>query len=308
LDELDRKLIIQLYSNSRQSNRQLAMNLEVDEATIRRRIRYLVSSGAMILTALPDLTTFGLPVRGHLVVRADHTKIEQIGEQLCQIPCLRFIARCAGSADMVIRGDFESLDSMMNLVINNIGKIEGVSFIETMIECQRLKFVYNRVGITSFSEKPKPEKEIKLSSVDHQLILLLQKDARSPLKELAQQIGVSNATISRRIRDLVNAGVITLSAITDNTKVGYPIRCSVRIETDPSRTMEVAKLLTQYPQVTYVALVSGPIQILAGMQLISADELSDFVDKELNKIRGTVRIEVLTYLKLLKRHLSWLQE
>jgi len=306
VDELDNKIIAEMQYNPRQSNRNLSKILSIDEATVRRRVDNLVSSGSLILTVLPDLTRLGYPIYAHFIIGADHSRIDVIGQQLFNLPELRFVATCAGPADFSVRGNFATLETMMAFNTNAIGKIEGISSIETMIECRQLKSTHNRIGISSNYKKPVPGRTVTISESDRRLILQLQKDARTPLKELAETIGVSNATVSRRIKELVGAGVIELAAVPDNAKVGFPVRCSVRIATEPSKVNEVADSIAVYPQVSYLALISGPVQILAGMHLTSADELSWFVENVLNKIDGTRKIEPLIYLKILKREFSWL--
>ncbi|HXY74343.1 MAG TPA: Lrp/AsnC family transcriptional regulator [Dehalococcoidales bacterium] len=308
IDELDTKLIVELQRDSRQSNRRLATFLGINEATVRRRIQYLVSSGTIILTAVPDLSMLGYPLRVHFIISVEHSRIDDVGRNLRKIPSLRFIATCVGTADFVARGNFESLDSLVDVTAREIGKIEGINQIDSLIESKRLKFTYHRIGVSAITKKKQPNCVIHINETDRRLILLLQKDARTPLKELTKQLGLSDSTVSRHIRDLVSSETIELTAIPDNSKVGYPIRCSLRIATVPSMIMEIAESIAQYSQVSTVVIVSGPVQILVGMHLASADNLSKFVETELNKIKGIRGIEVLTYLKILKNNYSWLQE
>ena len=60
--------------------------------------------------------------------------------------------------------------------------------------------------------KKKPR---QLDDVDKQIILALQKDARTPFKLIARQLGVSEGTVSNRYNRLMKDGILKLEAKID---------------------------------------------------------------------------------------------
>ena len=301
--DLDRRIVEELIRNPSQTNRCIATSLGVTENTIRRRIEQLVSSGDLIFTVLPNLKKLGFPIRAYILLHVDHLKIRDIADLICKKPCLRFVSHCIGFADIYARGDFASLESMSDFVVDEIGKISGISRIDTKVICKELKREYSYITTTP------PEiqtTDISMNKVDLKLIQQLQKNARATLKELSHEIGVSDATIHRRIKDLVSSGTIEFRAIPSDRTIGYSAESFIGIRTELDQTRNVAEMLAQYHEARYVGYLSGPLQILAGIHASSTENLSEFATRELINIKGIIEVKTLTFLKVLKQNFTWI--
>jgi len=60
-----------------------------------------------------------------------------------------------------------------------------------------------------------------LDAVDRQIISLLQQDGRTSNVEVASQVGVSEATVRKRLDRLLDEGVVRITAVPNATKVGF---------------------------------------------------------------------------------------
>ena len=70
--------------------------------------------------------------------------------------------------------------------------------------------------------------------IDKQLVQLLCKNARTPLKTLAETVGLSSPAVSTRIARLENTGLITgYSARISLPAAGCPIKAYVSLEILP---------------------------------------------------------------------------
>ena len=58
-----------------------------------------------------------------------------------------------------------------------------------------------------------------IDSLDEQLITLLGEDASKSSKALAKQLNVSQATIRRRIKDLMNSGALRIVGVVEPEKI-----------------------------------------------------------------------------------------
>jgi len=309
MDELDRLIITELQHDPRQSIKKLSQTIGVAKDTIRRRIDNLVSSETLILTALPNLNVLGYPLRVIIWIDAECSKIEEIANQLCQMPFIGFVSYSIGSGKLYIRGNFPSTPSMINFITERLGRIEGILFIDTMIEFEEIKRVNIRLGMPQLYRQEVPQiAQIEINKNDIFLIRKLQKDARASLKELAQYIGVSQMTIHRRIQELVNSGTIEFTAILNTDKIGYPAICNARVQTKPAQIRHVADKIAEFPQIHYVGIISGPGQLLIGIHSPSIETISDFLTHELNKIDGVVKVESFSFMKILKQTFTWLSE
>ena len=308
LDELDNKLLLELQRDPRKSNARLAKSLGIAEPTVSRRIEHLVSSGGIIFTALPDMKWFGFQTSAYIGLKINEpAKIPQITEQLCQSPDLRAVSSCEGYADLFVAGDFKSDEALADFITEYLGKIDGISHIDAMVELKHVKQrTFGRIDSRDMKRNITRREDVVVDDIDRRLILELQKDCRAPLKKLARAVDMSEPTVHRRIKHLIASGVIELTA-TAYSKSTNSIRGFLAIEADMSKLLRVAKSIGRYPEVEFVGIFSGPSQILVGIRASSREQLSDFTTQVLAKTRGVVRISWMIYMKLLKQNFSWLQ-
>jgi DNA-binding Lrp family transcriptional regulator len=136
-----------------------------------------------------------------------------------------------------------------------------------------------------------------MDALDHALIALLRKNARSPVATLAKKLGVSRGTISNRIARLENDGVI----------VGYTVRLrpdarpdeirawmSIAIEGNETRVV-IASLLGE-PGVAELHDTNGRWDLLAELRAANLAELSQVLER-IRLIRGISNTETSFHLK-----------
>jgi DNA-binding Lrp family transcriptional regulator len=311
MDELDRRLIIELQANPRKSNARLAKSLGIAEHTVSKRIKHFVSLDELIFTALPDMKRFGYPTSAYIGLKiTQNTRSFAIAEQLCQSPDLRWVSTCEGFADLIIRGEFTSDEELADFVTDYLGNIEGISRIDTMVELKKVKrrtfsSLRNRDATRMTAQQTG---DIVIDAVDRRLILELQKDSRAPLKKLAQTVDMSEMTVSRRIKNLVASGAIELTAILNTSKSGYPAHGIIGIEAEIPELARVAESIACHPQISFVGIYSGPVQIIAGIHASSPEDFLYLVTQELVKTEGIIRLDLLIHSKVFKQVFSWLQQ
>jgi Lrp/AsnC family transcriptional regulator for asnA, asnC and gidA len=133
MDNLDRRLIVELEKDPRTSNTELAKVLATSESTVRRRINRLVSSGTIILTAVPDPFKVGYKTIAFIALQVQLSKIEKVAEQLADYPEVHYLCLCAGSTDIVIWVLVRSAEELSDFIVKKLGIIDGIVRSETMI-------------------------------------------------------------------------------------------------------------------------------------------------------------------------------
>jgi DNA-binding Lrp family transcriptional regulator len=312
MDKLDSTIISELQKNLRQSNRRIAQSLGVDEHTIKKRIENLVSSGAIILAALPNLKRLGYQNHVFMILEVTTSILDDVGKKLCQLPQLGYVGYCAGFSKFYVRGDFPTLESLSKFIKEDLGKISGINSFEIIIELQQLKSLSTELtgkSVTRFSDTSlSPKRNKTIDDLNRRLILELQKNARAPLKELANIVGVSPMTIQRHIKYLVENETVDFTAIPNNGTLGYPVIAFVRIQTDPATIGHAAESFAKYSQIHYVGITAGPTQILVTLHGQSHQEISELIKSELSVISGVVGIESFVFLVTLKQTYTWIQD
>lgn len=101
----------------------------------------------------------------------------------------------------------------------------------------------------------------QLDDIDKRILNILQDDATTPLKTIAESVHVSTATAQRRIAQLGEAGIIDRQvAIVSPDKVGYDLTVLVMVKMAHSNTSmqhRFERLIVKQPQVVSCYEISG---------------------------------------------------
>lgn len=143
-----------------------------------------------------------------------------------------------------------------------------------------------------------------LAPVDLAIIDALQHDARQPLTGLAERIGLSEASVRRRVKALVDADVIALTAVADPGVFGLAALAWLGLSVEAARVPAVADALVELPQVDYAVITGGELNVMAEAACTTTDELYDLV-LSVRALPGVIRTETFPYLRLLRQNFEW---
>jgi len=131
--------------------------------------------------------------------------------------------------------------------------------------------------------------EVKIDSIDRQLLELLHQDSSTPVNTLARYLGLHPSTVSYRIRKLKKSGVIKKFTVSvDWRKLGKHVEAALLISCSPKNVHKVASILTDYEEVIEVHSLTGFSDILAMVTLKDMAEYKGFVE---NRLGGIPEIE-----------------
>lgn len=139
-----------------------------------------------------------------------------------------------------------------------------------------------------------------LDKLDKELIDLLQADGRASNIELARKTGVSEGTIRRRFRALVDEGIIRVAALPDPAKLGKATAALVGLQVDPAQVDPAAEQLAQLADVQYVSITTGAYDIFVWVAVASPEDLSAFLRARVGSIPGVRRTETFVNLAIKK--------
>jgi len=137
----------------------------------------------------------------------------------------------------------------------------------------------------------------KIDKIDRSIIKLLTKDGRMSAADIARTIGhVTDRTVSYRIKQLIENGVMKIVPFFNPEALGYTITADLSIQTEPKMLIQVAKAVAKLQPVIYVAIVAGDRDIAATVHVASVQELQRFITETLLNISGVqrTRSQILT--------------
>ncbi len=140
-----------------------------------------------------------------------------------------------------------------------------------------------------------------MDELDLKIIGLLQRDGRASNATMAQELGVSEGTVRRRLWRLVQEDVIKITAVPNIEKMGYAATALVGVQTRPGKADDVAESLARLEEVHYAAVTTGAFDVFLWVGLESAQRLGDFVHTKLAAVEGVQRTETFINLAIKKR-------
>lgn len=132
------KLLYELTQDANISVPTLSKKLGINASVLYSRIKRLVKKKLIKkFTILIDDSLLGIGVKATVGINRDPKQKDIIYKSLMDIPEVTTISEVTGRFDMMIRVYAESLEALHTVVIEKIGKVEGIQNTETFVELQK---------------------------------------------------------------------------------------------------------------------------------------------------------------------------
>jgi len=139
---------------------------------------------------------------------------------------------------------------------------------------------------------------VKIDGIDKKILRYLMQDARTPILEIARNIGISGAAIHQRLRKLEKSGLIAGSKFVINPKIlGYTTMAYIGIFLDKAMSNPAAvKALEKIPEVLECHYTTGNWSILIKVLCRDNEHLMHVLNRDIQQIEGVSRTE--TFISL----------
>ncbi|MBR3795380.1 MAG: Lrp/AsnC family transcriptional regulator [Clostridia bacterium] len=119
-----------------------------------------------------------------------------------------------------------------------------------------------------------------MDNIDRKILTILQENARTPLKIIAEQVFLSSPAVSARIERLESAGYITgYQAQLSCAAMGYQIKAFISLDVEPSQKPEFYPYIARCPNVMECSCVTGDYSMLIKVGFRTTQELDQFVNQ-----------------------------
>ncbi len=140
-----------------------------------------------------------------------------------------------------------------------------------------------------------------MDELDRRIISLLQMDGRASNAKIAREVGVSEGTVRRRLRRLIQEDVVKVIAVPNLEKLGYATTALIGLQTGPGKSDAVAEEIAKLEEAHYVAITTGAYDVFIWAGLESAESLGTFLRTKIGTIEGVQRTETFVNLAIKKR-------
>lgn len=119
-----------------------------------------------------------------------------------------------------------------------------------------------------------------MNNIDRKILTILQDNARTPLKVIAEQVFLSSPAVSARIERLEAAGLITsYQAQLSAAAMGYQIKAFISLEVEPRQKPEFYPYIEKCPNVMECNCVTGDYSMLLKVCFHTTQELDQFINQ-----------------------------
>lgn len=145
----------------------------------------------------------------------------------------------------------------------------------------------------------------QVDDLDRQIIRILQEDGRESNVEIARLLGLSEATVRKRLDRLVSEHIIRPTVFPDLAHLGLETGTLVAFQVDLNRIGPIAERLANLPQVRSVYYTTGEYDLFIEAVFPSNRELLHFLTVEIAAIEGIRKSATFHILKRVKEQADW---
>jgi DNA-binding Lrp family transcriptional regulator len=147
---------------------------------------------------------------------------------------------------------------------------------------------------------------VNLDDVDRRIIVLLQEDGRMSARDISRRLGdIGDRAVRYRIERLLRSGVISVIAVVDSSRIGYPVLGDVIIELPSANVRDALTALAEDELVCYLGadLERGTITL----QIAARDEYEyrAWVSALLKRLDGAALVKSTVVRQVAKGSDQW---
>lgn len=135
-----------------------------------------------------------------------------------------------------------------------------------------------------------------IDEIDQKLIELLMSNSRQSSRVLASKLGLDDSTIRRRVKKLVENGVVFYSVLPNPDVLGFPVRAILALNADPGKISEIIEVLSKIKEIKWISPTTGRFDIILFVWFNSIEAIYDFIEKTVGKINGVRNAETFVCL------------
>jgi Lrp/AsnC family transcriptional regulator, regulator for asnA, asnC and gidA len=143
-----------------------------------------------------------------------------------------------------------------------------------------------------------------LDEIDRRIIDQLQEEGRRPYTRIAEAVGISEASVRERVGALTRTGVIQIVAATSPIALGM-IQAFISVRVAGAGLEQAAERIASIPEVDYVAVCTGPRDLLVGAVCRDNQHLLEVVTNGIREVEGVVETDTAVVLTELKDSYRW---
>ena len=144
-----------------------------------------------------------------------------------------------------------------------------------------------------------------LDEKDRAIISYLQYDGRIPYTRIADELDITEGSVRRRVKRLMDSGQLQIVGIVEPKEMGWNEAGMIGINVQANLISEVAEEIAQLPEVSYLFQAAGEFDLFAEVYCKDREHFVYFLNEKLQKTPGVTRTQSFLILKMHKLSYRW---
>jgi Lrp/AsnC family leucine-responsive transcriptional regulator len=306
IDDVDRRIVAELATDGRRSNRDVARALGRSERVVGERLRRLHDLGVMRIVTAVDLQAAGYETVINVGVRVTGRIVEDVARDLAAHPQVLSVLLMSGAIDIEIVVAARDQAALTRLVEQTLCRIPGIQSLSPSLRLRVLKVAPGMAPLVAPTGAPLDfPHDSPLDTTSRSLIHELWRDPQATNQAIAQRLQSSETTVRTRLADLRARGVVRITALS-NLRVGeHLVFAAIGLDVASGELETVAAGLAGIDEIRFAVTVLGRHQVLAMAVAPSAAALAELAHARLSRLRGVTRAEATLALGFVKHDYRW---
>lgn len=313
LDETDAALVHALQIAPRAPWTLVGRALGVNPATAARRWQRLREAGIAWVTAYPALSVAGDLSAAFIEVDCESSVRHALAARLARDPRIASVETVGSGRDLLLTVIATHVQAMAVLMLDELGRIDGVRstrlHLVTAFYGEGNRWRFGALGPDQqkcLGAASRPLRRVSTFPADARaLVVALASDGRRPASELADIVGTSPSTVTRRVQTMVQGGVLSLRCEVANVVGGWPVTANYWGRVPVQFLERTAKLLTAMPEIRLCVGVTGATNLMLTAWLRSAADTLRLERQLVDRCPDLQLVDRAVTLRMSKR-MGWL--
>jgi Lrp/AsnC family transcriptional regulator, regulator for asnA, asnC and gidA len=141
LDAANRAIVESLQQDGRRAYSQIASDIGLSEAAVRRRVQQLRANGVIQIVAVTDPLQLGFTRQAMIGITVEGD-VRAVAAKIVPLSEVEYVVMCAGSFDLLVEVVCEDDERLLHILNDSIRSIPGVRSTETFMYLKLAKQTY----------------------------------------------------------------------------------------------------------------------------------------------------------------------
>ncbi len=300
LDERDRKILVELDKNSRQTDSEIAKKLGISKQVTNYRIQKIVEKG-IISNFYTIINVGSLGLNSYYVFlqleKINKNEEKELLEKINSLDYVGWLVSGTGRWDavaLIYADSISTFDKLLSEIVNLCGDHLHEYNFTTLITAEHIsyKFLAEMRDIHSAKQTEKM-KEVNLDEIDKKILGVIVQNARLSIMGISHLIKTPPHVVNYHLKRLIKLKIIEgFKPKIDINKLGYQwhlLLIQIRNVTE-ARKKEFVHFCKQYKKIYYVTNTVGLYNLMLDVHVSSVEEFKEVLLELKSKFSDVIRL------------------